>query len=184
MTLYWPSKRWSIIMLTNNLCQEVQATLTIYIGRDGLLQSFCKSKECGFKCWMPHVKQTGGGEGWQTGSTSLIISCVCVIVCLYVCNCVIVCADFNLERKGWHRGGGGTLISACVTLVSAMLRPEVSGFTQVWKSAQLTELLSVLQSNMLSCSPGQRVPWGWMGFGYTQVMHSSKLRHINSNNSE
>ena len=80
-------------MVNYNLCQEVQATLTIYIGRDGLLQSFCKSKECGFKCWMPHVKQTGGGEEWQTGSTSLIISCVCVIVCLYVCHCLCYCVS-------------------------------------------------------------------------------------------
>ena len=82
--------------------------------------------------------------------------CVCVCHCVSVCHCV---CRFQFGEEEADTGGvEGTLISACVTLVSAMLRPEGSGFTQVWKSAQLTELLSVLQSNMLSCSPGQRVP--------------------------
>ena len=93
--------------------------------------------------------------------------------------CVSVCANFNLGRKvGWHRGGGGTLISACVTRVSDA---GATGVKFHWGMEACNSLQRRLMLAFCTAKYGElllasrRVPWGWKGFGYTQVMHNSAL---------
>ena len=65
------------------------------------------------------------------------------------------------------------MISACVTRVSDAGATGVKFHCNSLQRRLMLAFCTAKNGELLLAS--RRVPWGWKGFGYTQVMHNSAL---------